>query len=120
MQAWTIRPEPLSILVSSDAPTGVIVSRTGGTRSISPDGDRYGFGLLGTTANTNDGDPEDYVVGGPPLILVQALSGPAPLPAISPALAGGGLVDVSTAIAAGGDVVASVALPWGASGPGGR
>src|SRR5436190_11049619 len=53
----------------------VVVSKYGEAREVLAEGGRYRLDLEPATANSNETDPGDYVVGGNPVILVERADG---------------------------------------------
>ncbi len=76
---WTLKPQPRTIAIEALAPEALLVSKYGVTERLSMD-ERgfYFFDLSPATANSNENDPEDYVVGGDPVILIERFDGQAP------------------------------------------
>jgi hypothetical protein len=73
--AWTIRPQPLSASLEATGPRALRVSKSGEASVIEAQGGRYRVELGAATANSNEHDPRDYVVGGEPVILVERRDG---------------------------------------------
>ena len=78
--AWTMRPSSLPVTLDAIAPRALLVDKYGGTSELEAQGGSYSLTLAGATANSNAGDPNDYVVGGDPLILVESRDGAAAAP----------------------------------------
>jgi hypothetical protein len=74
--AWTIRPQDQALTVEGVAPGAVVVNKYGDTQQVWADeyGD-FSVTLPGATANSNEADGRDYVVGGDPLILIERHDG---------------------------------------------
>jgi len=68
---WTMHPEPTTAFVDAASPGAVVVSKYGEAEEIRAEGGRYRLDLEPATANSNETDPGDYVVGGNPVILVE-------------------------------------------------
>ena len=81
--AWTMQPSSVPVTLDAIAPRALLVDKYGGTSVLEAQGGRYSLTLAGATANSNAGDPNDYVVGGDPVILVEshggAMAAPRPL-----------------------------------------
>jgi hypothetical protein len=74
--AWTLRGETMRYSVGAAGSNALVVGKYGDTHAVEADGNgRYSFQLAPATANTNDDDPRDFVVGGDPLILVERFDG---------------------------------------------
>lgn len=70
--AWTLRPQSQWLAVDAVSPSATVVTKYGDTRTAWADEyGNYWFDLAGATANSNEADRRDYVVGGDPLILVE-------------------------------------------------
>ena len=69
---WTMRPEALPVTVDAIAPRALRVDKYGATETIEAEAGVYRLTLAPATANSNAGDPNDYVVGGDPVILVES------------------------------------------------
>lgn len=72
---WTMRPQPISVDIEAAAPAALRVGKYGEAETVLADGGVYRLDLPPATANSNDADPEDYVVGGSPIILVERYDG---------------------------------------------
>ena len=70
-----MRPESLPVSLDAIAPRALLVDKYGGTSVLEAQGGAYKLTLAGATANSNSGDPNDYVVGGDPVILVESRDG---------------------------------------------
>jgi hypothetical protein len=78
--AWTLKPQPLPIAIEGIAPAGLLVSKYGASDVVAADEDgRYWLDLAPATANSNEADPLDFVVGGDPVILVERYDGSLPV-----------------------------------------
>lgn len=73
--AWTMRPAPLEVSLDAAAPSALLVTKYGQTQTIEPQNGEYRLTLAPATANSNDSDRRDYVIGGDPVILVERLDG---------------------------------------------
>jgi hypothetical protein len=72
---WTIQPWDTVATVDADSSLGLAVTKFGDPSVIYPEDGAYAIALPGATANSNDADRSDYVVGGSPVILVERLDG---------------------------------------------
>jgi len=72
---WTMRPEDTVATVDADSALGLAVTKYGDTSMVYPQDGQYWIDLPGATANSNEADRADYVVGGSPMILVQRVDG---------------------------------------------
>ena len=72
---WTMQPRPLIASIDAVAPAALLVDKFGGASEVRSSGGRYQIPLAPATANSNETDPEDYVVGGDPTILVERPDG---------------------------------------------
>lgn len=77
---WTLKPKATNVAIEALAPNALLVGKYGDTQTVTMD-ERgfYLFELSPATANTNEEDPDDYVVGGDPVILVERFDGGIPL-----------------------------------------
>ena len=83
------------VLTLPGSGTGTLVDQNGATQTISASGGSFVISLRGATNNRNfSDDPNDYIVGGPPRILVTD-SAPAQATPVPPATSGGLLVNGS-------------------------
>jgi hypothetical protein len=73
--AWNMRPQSLRISLDAVVPEALLVSKYGETQVIEAEDGVYRLELEGATANSNEADPNDFVVGGSPVILVERLDG---------------------------------------------
>jgi hypothetical protein len=67
---WNRTPDPITHTLAAAMPTATLVDRWGVTQTISAQGGVYTFTLPVATANLVS-DPDDYIVGGDPLILIE-------------------------------------------------
>jgi O-glycosyl hydrolase len=67
---WNRTPRPVTAAIGAAAPSALLVALDGTTQPITPTGGRYVLALPPATANTGVG-PDDYLVGGPPYIIVE-------------------------------------------------
>ncbi len=72
---WTMRPEDATVAVDAETATALVVSKYGDASVVSAEDGQYRLDLPGATANSNEADRRDYVVGGSPVILVERLDG---------------------------------------------
>jgi hypothetical protein len=70
--AWSAVPRPASVAIPARAAGGLLVDKYGGERPIAPIDGAYRITLEPATANTVDGDPARYLIGGSPVLLVEA------------------------------------------------
>jgi len=68
---WTMRPEPLVVSLDASSSTALRVEKTGDATEIEAESGGYRLVLDPATANSNETDPQDFVVGGNPVILVE-------------------------------------------------
>jgi hypothetical protein len=73
--AWTMRPEDTTIAVDAGSAIGLVVSKFGDASIVYAQDGQYWLDLPAATANSNEADRRDYVVGGSPVILVERLDG---------------------------------------------
>ena len=73
--AWNMTPGPINVSLAPRGTTAGFVTKlgqlTGLTLPAIPSQPNYVFTLADATANTDDKNPRDYVVGGEPIILVE-------------------------------------------------
>jgi hypothetical protein len=73
--AWTMRPEPLPAALEATTGSALRVTKHGKTDVLQAENGFYRLELAPATANSNEHDTEDFVVGGDPVILVERLDG---------------------------------------------
>ena len=73
--AWTMRPEPLPTALEATTHSALRVNKYGKTDVLQAEDGFYRLDLAPATANSNEHDTEDFVVGGDPVILVERLDG---------------------------------------------
>jgi hypothetical protein len=74
--AWTLKPQPQTVKIEGVAASALRVTKYGDAEVVHADGaGLYWFELAPATANSNEADVFDYVVGGEPLILVERFDG---------------------------------------------
>lgn len=69
--AWSAVPRRLELPLPATAPEAQLVDQLGRASRLAPDQGRYRLTLAPATANTVNGDPTRYLVGGSPVLLVQ-------------------------------------------------
>ncbi len=70
---WTMRPRPLQLVLEAVAPKAQRVTKYGQTETLDARDGVYELELAPATANSNEHDPTDFVVGGDPIILIERL-----------------------------------------------
>jgi len=75
---WTMRPAAATATVEARGASALTVNKFGETATITPQAGAYGIQLAPATANSNEHDRADYVVGGDPVILVERIDGGTP------------------------------------------
>jgi hypothetical protein len=73
--AWSMRGTPIRYRPRALGDQSLLVGKYGESRPLVSDAGRYDLVLLAATANTNDADPTDFVVGGDPIIIVERYDG---------------------------------------------
>ncbi len=73
--AWTMRPQPVQASLDASAARALRVTKLGETEVIQARDGRYRLELAPATTNSNEADPDDFVVGGSPVILVERSDG---------------------------------------------
>jgi hypothetical protein len=68
---WNARPSPISASIEATARRALRVTKYGETSTIAAAGGRYQLDLDPATANGNEHDRSDFVIGGNPIILVE-------------------------------------------------
>lgn len=68
---WNKTSQARTVRVSASTSAAIVVDQTGAQRSITPSGGAYSLALAPATAN-NGNDASDYIIGGPPLLLVES------------------------------------------------
>jgi hypothetical protein len=69
---WNTTPAPAVYALAAASTDAQLVDKFGRTRPIKPQGGAYLVELPPATANTVPGDPNAYVVGGSPLIVIES------------------------------------------------
>lgn len=72
---WTMSPSGATASVEAIGAQALKVSKWGEAEPIQAAGGKYTIGLGAATANSNEHDRADYVVGGEPVILVERTDG---------------------------------------------
>ncbi len=67
---WNRTPDPVTYTLSAAMPSATLVDRWGLTRTLTATQGVYSLTLPAATANLGS-DPDDYIVGGDPLILIE-------------------------------------------------
>lgn len=74
--AWTLKPAARMLDLAAIAPGAVLVGKYGNVDQVwASDDGTYRVELGPATANSNDGDALDFVVGGDPVILIERFDG---------------------------------------------
>lgn len=74
--AWTHNPQPQTVKIGGISAAALRVTKYGDAEVVHADGSGlYWFELAPATANSNETDVSDYVVGGDPLLLVERFDG---------------------------------------------
>lgn len=73
--AWNMRPETADVTIPATAARALRVSKYGQATVVQAANGQYRFTLTPATANSNESDPRDFVIGGSPLILVERQDG---------------------------------------------
>ena len=68
---WDQSPTAASVQIPALGGTATAYDALGAARTVAPAGGVYDLRLEPAAGNTNSHDPRDYVMGGPPVILVQ-------------------------------------------------
>lgn len=71
--AWDQRPLAASVSIPAIAGSATLVNKYGATSQVEALHGRYQFALAPATGNTDTANPKDYVIGGSPIILMQAV-----------------------------------------------
>jgi len=73
--AWSATPNSIDLPITPQGTTALLVTKLGETTRLDlprdPSQPNYVLHLTGATANTDDSDPYNYIIGGDPLILVE-------------------------------------------------
>ena len=73
--AWTTKPTAMDLKVVPSGSTAQLVTKVGETTNLTlptdPNQPDYILHLAGATANTDDANSSDYIIGGDPVILVE-------------------------------------------------
>ena len=73
LRYWTMRPRPLQLVLEAVTSKAQRVTKYGQTETVDARNGVYELELAPATANSNEHDPTDFVVGGDPIILVERL-----------------------------------------------
>lgn len=76
---WNTLPTPTAITLPATVPTATLVDKMGHSTSISAQNGNFSLYLPGATAN-NGANPNDYIIGGSPFLLIEAPPAPTPTP----------------------------------------
>ena len=68
---WNLSPAQTQVALSARAPVATLVDKFGHSTPMSSKGGKYFVDLSGATANTVPGAPNQYHIGGSPLLLVE-------------------------------------------------
>lgn len=68
---WTTKPVALSVSVPASGSSAEVIDQYGRSRSVSPSNSQYALTLDPATMHTNQDDPNAYLIGGHPLLLVE-------------------------------------------------
>jgi hypothetical protein len=73
--AWSLQPQPASATVVPQGASAQLVTKLGQASPVAlpsdPTQTDYVLSLAPATANTDDGNPDNYIIGGDPAILVE-------------------------------------------------
>lgn len=69
---WNMSPGPAIYPLPASSASATLVDKKGQERKIGPSGGVYSIELAPATANTVPGEPSTYLVGGSPVIVVEA------------------------------------------------
>lgn len=69
--AWSVAPRPATVSIAASADRALLVDKYGGETPIRTDRGAYRLTLEPATANTVNGDPSVYLIGGNPVLLVE-------------------------------------------------
>jgi hypothetical protein len=72
---WTMGPTDTTVAVDAESAIGLVVSKIGDPSMVYAQDGQFFLVVPGATANSDETDPRDYVVGGSPVILVERLDG---------------------------------------------
>lgn len=72
---WTMRPQDTTVAVDAESAIALAVTKYGDASVVYAQDGQYWLHLSAATANSNETDRRDYVVGGSPVILVERLDG---------------------------------------------
>ncbi len=76
--AWNMRPQPFAATLEATSTRALRVNKYGETETVRSDGGLYYVLLEPATANSNEHDSYDFVIGGNPVILVERTDGSNP------------------------------------------
>jgi hypothetical protein len=69
--AWSAAPHPAVVSIPATTPNALLVDKYGRETPVAPTDGAYRLSLDPATANTVNGDPSRYLIGGSPLLLVE-------------------------------------------------
>jgi hypothetical protein len=69
--AWATKPRPVKLEIGATAERALLVDKYGGERPIEAEDGTYQLTLEPATANTVNGDPTNYLIGGDPVLIVE-------------------------------------------------
>lgn len=77
--AWATGPRGATVTLPALASQALLVDKLGRSRALTPVEGGYSLALEPATANTVNGDPTTFLIGGSPLLVVEATPGGPPL-----------------------------------------
>ena len=69
---WNQKPQPISVAIPALSARATVYDKFGASHSVAAHSGQYQFNLGPATDNSNPANTNDYVVGGDPVILVEA------------------------------------------------
>jgi hypothetical protein len=70
---WTMQPSALDVTIPAIGAQALRVNKYGDASVIQSENGKYPLSLTGATANSNEADRRDFVIGGDPVILVERM-----------------------------------------------
>ena len=80
---WTTKPVSLSISVPASGPSAQVIDQYGNSKSVAAQNGQYLVTLDPATMHTNQDDPNGYLIGGHPLLIVEQNTAGAPIKSIA-------------------------------------
>jgi hypothetical protein len=76
---WNVKPTALEVTIPAIADRALRVTKYGNASVIQAENGKYALSLSPATANSNEADRRDFVIGSDPIILIERMDGDAEL-----------------------------------------